>query len=429
MTHDGRSDNTVVNIPNVSRATFDAAMVPVYEPSQIVPVRAKGSQVWDADGREYIDLTSGIAVTGLGHSHPQLKEVLCQQAENLWHISNVFVNEPALRLAARLTEATFADRAFFANSGAEANEAALKLARRVAYDRFGASMKKHKIISFQQSFHGRTLFTVSVGGNEKYSEGFGPLPGGITHLPFNDVDAAMDAIDAETCAVIVEPIQGEGGVHPASPAFLNCLRQACNEHKALLIFDEVQTGVGRTGALFGYMAVGVVPDILTTAKGLGNGVPIGAMLTTDEIGKHFVPGTHGSTFGSNPLATAVADKVIEMVNTSSVLEGVRERSAHLLATLRSINSRTGFVQDLRGVGLLVGAELSDTYRGKAKQIMTAGQKHGVMLLNAGPSVLRFAPALNIPYENLDEGLARLEKALQTFRKPRRNTTRVAVAAD
>ncbi|WP_322095450.1 acetylornithine/succinyldiaminopimelate transaminase [Paraburkholderia bannensis] len=418
-----------MNTPNVSRATFDVAMVPVYEPSQIVPVRAKGSQVWDANGREYIDLTSGIAVAGLGHSHPQLNEVLSRQADNLWHISNVFVNEPAMRLAARLTEATFADRAFFANSGAEANEAALKLARRVAYDRFGAGAKKEKIVAFQQSFHGRTLFTVSVGGNAKYSEGFGPLPAGIAHIPFNDVGAALQSIDAETCAVIVEPIQGEGGVHPASPTFLECLRQACNEHNALLIFDEVQTGVGRTGALFGYMAVDVVPDILTTAKGLGNGMPIGAMLTTNEIAKHFVPGTHGSTFGGNPLATAVADKVIELVNTSSVLEGVHERSAHIMASLRSINSRTGCFQDLRGVGLLVGAELSDAYHGKAKDIMAAGLQNGVMLLNAGSSVLRFAPALNIPYEILDEGFARLEKALQTLRKPRRISSRAVVVAE
>ncbi|WP_213309185.1 acetylornithine/succinyldiaminopimelate transaminase [Paraburkholderia sacchari] len=399
--------------PYLSRITFNSVMVPVYAPAPIVPVRGQGSRVWDSDGRDYIDFTSGIAVTALGHSHPELVATLAQQAGQLWHASNVFTNLPILRLATRLTEATFADCAFFANSGAEANEAALKLARRVAFDRFGASAKKEKIVAFQQSFHGRTLFTVSVGGQQKYSDGFGPLPEGIAHVPFNDVEAARQLIDDGTCAVIVEPVQGEGGVIPASRDFLRALREACTQHEALLIFDEVQTGIGRTGTLFSYMGTGVTPDILTSAKALGNGLPIATMLTTREIASHFSAGTHGSTYGGNPLAAAVADKVVELVNTHSVLEGVRDRSKHVLASLRSINSRIGLFRELRAAGLLVGAELSESFAGKARQIMDVALDHGVMLLNAGPNVVRFAPALNIPYECLDEGFARLERALET----------------
>jgi acetylornithine/N-succinyldiaminopimelate aminotransferase len=214
--------------------------------------------------------------------------------------------------------------------------------------------------------------------------------------------------------VIVEPVQGEGGVIPATPDFLRCLRDACTRHNALLIFDEVQTGIGRTGSLFAYMDAGVTPDILTAAKALGNGFPIGAVLTTAEIGKHFSVGTHGSTYGGNPLATAVADRVVELINTPQVLDGVCQRSAHIFASLRSINSRTGVFRELRGAGLLIGAELSDAYQGRSKDIMTAALEHGVMILNAGPNVLRFAPALNIPYECLDEGLARLERAIDSF---------------
>jgi len=230
----------------VNRQTFDEVMVPVFSPASFVPARGKGSRVWDTQGRDYIDFTGGIAVTGLGHAHPELVRVLREQGETLWHVSNAYTNEPVLRLAKRLESLTFAERAFFANSGAEANEAALKLARRVAIERHGP--EKIEIVSFKQSFHGRTFFTVSVGGQPKYAEGFGPVPAGIVHLPYNDIEAARAAIGAKTCAVIVEPIQGEGGVIPADPAFLRALREACDTHGALLIFDEVQTGVGRTGS-------------------------------------------------------------------------------------------------------------------------------------------------------------------------------------
>ncbi|KND59705.1 Succinylornithine transaminase [Candidatus Burkholderia verschuerenii] len=293
---------------DVNRGTFDEVMVPVFSPAGFVPDRGRGSRVWDTEGRDHVDFAGGIAVKALGHGHPELLKVLHEQGDKLWHIGNGYTNAPVLRLARRLTDLTFADRAFFANSGAEANEAALKLARRYAIDRHGE--KKIDILSFTQSFHGRTFFTVSVGGQPKYAEGFGPQPQGIRHLPYNDLPRALEAIGPNTCAVIVEPVQGEGGVIPADPAFLKGLRDACTEHDALLIFDEVQTGVGRTGTFYAYMQYGVTPDILTSAKALGNGFPIGVMLTTNDIAAHFKVGVHGTTHGGNPLGASIADKVV-----------------------------------------------------------------------------------------------------------------------
>ncbi|WP_227242600.1 aspartate aminotransferase family protein [Paraburkholderia caribensis] len=395
---------------NVTRQTFDEVMVPVFAPASFVPDRGAGSRVWDTQGKDYIDFAGGIAVTALGHAHAELLKVLHDQGAKLWHIGNGYTNEPVLRLAKRLEELTFADRAFFANSGAEANEAALKLARRVAFDRHGA--QKDEIVSFTQSFHGRTFFTVSVGGQPKYSEGFGPVPAGIRHLPYNDIEAARAAIGPKTCAVIVEPVQGEGGVIPADPAFLKALREACDQHGALLIFDEVQTGVGRTGFFYAYQDTGVTPDILTTAKALGNGFPIGAMLTTNELAAHFKVGVHGTTYGGNPLATAIALKVVDLVSDPKLLEGVRSRSEQFKATLAKINERFGIFKDVRGKGLLLGMELTDAFKGRAKDFVTAAGKHGVIMLMAGPDVLRFAPSLIIPVDDLNEGLARFEKAIE-----------------
>lgn len=394
----------------VTRQTFDEVMVPVFSPAAFVPDRAEGSRIWDTQGREYIDFAGGIAVTALGHAHPELLKVLHEQGGKLWHIGNGYTNEPVLRLAKRLEDLTFADRAFFANSGAEANEAALKLARRVAFERHGAD--KIEIVSFTQSFHGRTFFTVSVGGQPKYSEGFGPVPEGIIHLPYNDLDAARKAIGARTCAVIVEPVQGEGGVIPADPAFLRGLRELCDQHGALLIFDEVQTGVGRTGRFYAYEDTGVTPDILTTAKALGNGFPIGAMLTTNELAAHFKVGVHGTTYGGNPLGAAIAEKVVELVSDPKLLEGVRERSDLIKAKLAQLNERHGIFREVRGKGLLIGAELNDTYKGRAKDFLTACATHGAMLLIAGPDVLRFAPSLVMPLADLDEGFARIGRAVE-----------------
>ncbi len=394
----------------VTRQTFDEVMVPVFSPAAFVPDRGEGSRVWDTQGREYIDFAGGIAVTALGHAHPELLKVLHEQGSKLWHIGNGYTNEPVLRLAKRLADLTFADRAFFANSGAEANEAALKLARRVAFGRHGAD--KVEIVSFTQSFHGRTFFTVSVGGQPKYSEGFGPVPAGIVHLPYNDLEAARNAIGARTCAVIVEPVQGEGGVIPADPAFLHGLRELCDRHGALLIFDEVQTGVGRTGRFYAYEDTGVTPDILTTAKALGNGFPIGAMLTTNALAAHFKVGVHGSTYGGNPLGAAIAEKVVELISDPKLLEGVRQRSDLIKAKLAQLNERFGIFREVRGKGLLIGAELTDAYQGRAKDFLTACAAHGAMLLIAGPDVLRFAPSLVMPLADLEEGFARIGRAVE-----------------
>ncbi len=393
----------------VQRADFDQLMVPNYAPAAFIPVRGQGSRVWDQSGRELIDFAGGIAVNVLGHCHPALVKALTDQANRLWHVSNVFTNEPALRLARKLIDATFAERVFFCNSGAEANEASFKLARRVAHDRFGP--EKHEIIAALNSFHGRTLFTVSVAGQPKYSDGFGPKIQGITHVPYNDLDALKAAISDKTCAVVLEPIQGEGGVLPAQRAYLEGARALCDAHDALLIFDEVQTGMGRTGELFAYQHFGVAPDILSSAKSLGGGFPIGAMLTTTEVAKHLAVGTHGTTYGGNPLACAVGEAVMDVVNTPEVLRGVKERGERLSARLRELGQRYGVFGEVRGLGLLIGCVLTDAWKGKAKDILNAAEKEAVMVLQASPDVVRFAPSLVIDEADIDEGLARFERAL------------------
>ncbi|MDP3670548.1 MAG: acetylornithine/succinylornithine family transaminase [Telluria sp.] len=384
-------DSGVTTRP-VTRQTFDEVLVPTYAPAAMVPVRASGLDLWDQEGKHYLDFTAGIAVTSLGHCNPILVEALTRQVNTLWHLGNGYTNEPVLRLALALTEATFADRAFFCNSGAEANEAALKLSRKYAHAKFGAH--KSRIVSCLASFHGRTLFTVSVGGQPKYTEGFEPLPQEIDHIPYNDIEAARAAIGDDVCAVIVEPIQGEGGVIPGDHAFLQALRELCDKTGALLIFDEVQSGMGRTGALYAYMATGVTPDILTSAKALGNGYPIGAMLTTDEIAHHFGVGSHGTTYGGNPLAATVALNVLEIINTPAFLARVREASAKIFANLHQLAADYPQVFGaVRGSGLLIGLPLTEGFRGRAKDITKAAESFGLMLLIAGPDVIRFAPAL------------------------------------
>ncbi|MCG4454868.1 aspartate aminotransferase family protein [Pseudomonas sp. MMS21-TM103] len=393
----------------VQRADFDQVMVPNYAPASFIPVRGAGSRVWDQSGRELIDFTGGIAVNALGHCHPALVAALTEQANTLWHISNVFTNEPALRLAHKLVDATFAERVFFCNSGAEANEAAFKLARRVAFDKFGE--EKYEIISATNSFHGRTLFTVSVGGQPKYSDGFGPKIQGISHVPYNDIEALKAAVSAKTCAVVLEPIQGEGGVLPADLAYLQAARELCDQHDAMLIFDEVQTGMGRSGSLFAYQHFGVTPDILSSAKSLGGGFPIGAMLTTEALAKHLVVGTHGTTYGGNPLACAVAEAVIDVINTPQVLAGVKAKQQRFTTTLERLGEQYGVFSQVRGLGLLIGAVLTDAWKGKAKVILDAAVAQGVMVLQAGPDVVRFAPSLVVEDVDIEEGLARFERAL------------------
>ncbi|WP_241721605.1 bifunctional succinylornithine transaminase/acetylornithine transaminase [Raoultella sp. HC6] len=393
---------------SITREDFDSYMVPCFAPAPFIPLKAAGSRVWDRQGKEYIDLAGGIAVNALGHCNPALVEALKAQLDSLWHIGNGYTNEPVLQLAKTLVNATFADKVFFCNSGAEANEAALKLARKYARDKFGAD--KSEIIAFNNAFHGRTLFTVSVGGQPKYSCDYAPLPPDITHLPYNDIAALTAAISARTCAVIVEPIIGEGGVVPADPAFLRTLRELCDRHEVTLIFDEVQTGAGRTGALYAYQHYNVIPDILTSAKGLGGGFPIGAMLVKEAWAQVFQPGTHGTTFGGNPLAATAANGVLAQLD-DALLAGVGERHDAIVAGLNALNAKYDLFSAVRGVGLLIGAELASRLRGQAKALTNLAAQEGLIALIAGPDVLRFAPALNIPLADIEEAFARLDCAV------------------
>lgn len=395
--------------PAITRATFDEVILPIYAPAEFIPVKGKGSRVWDQQGKEYIDFAGGIAVTALGHCHPALVAALHQQGEMLWHTSNVFTNEPALRLGRKLVEATFAERAVFMNSGTEANETAFKLARHYAVTRH--SPYKTKIIAFHNAFHGRSLFTVSVGGQAKYSDGFGPKPADIVHVPFNDLQAVKAVMDDHTCAVVVEPIQGEGGVTAATPAFLQGLRELCDQHQALLVFDEVQCGMGRTGSLFAYMHYGVTPDILTSAKALGGGFPVSAMLTTHEIASAFHAGSHGSTYGGNPLACAVANAAFDLINTPAVLDGVSAKRELFVKHLQRLDAEFDLFSDIRGMGLLIGAELKPQHKGRARDFLYAAADAGVMVLNAGPDVMRFVPSLIIDEQDITEGMARFAQAV------------------
>ncbi|ELB2157174.1 aspartate aminotransferase family protein [Vibrio parahaemolyticus] len=396
----------------VERGLFDEVMVPCYNPMEMIPVRGKGSRIWDQDDNEYIDFAGGIAVSCLGHCHPVMVDALTEQGNKLWHLSNVMTNEPALRLAKKLTEVSFAERVFFANSGAEANEAALKLARRYAADVHGP--EKSEIIAFKQGFHGRTFFTVTVGGQAAYSDGFGPKPGDVTHLPYNDIEALQAHMSDRTCAVMMEPLQGEGGIVPPTPEFAQAVRELCDKHNALLIFDEVQTGNGRTGHFYAYQGLGITPDILSTAKSLGGGFPIGAMLTTAKLAEHLKVGTHGSTYGGNPLACAVAEAVVNEVTKPEVLAGVLEREALFRAGLEKINAKYKLFSEVRGKGLLLGAALNEEWQGRARDVLVAAGKQGLLVLVAGANVVRFTPSLVITQQEIEEGLAKLDKAIATL---------------
>lgn len=399
---------------NVDRQLFDEVMVPCYAPMQMIPVKGKGSRVWDQDDREYVDFAGGIAVSCLGHCHPVMVNALKEQADKLWHLSNVMTNEPALRLAKLLTEHSFAEKVFFANSGAEANEAALKLARRYAADKFGP--EKSEIISFKQGFHGRTFFTVTVGGQAAYSDGFGPKPGDVTHLPYNDLEALASHISDRTCAVMMEPLQGEGGIVSPTPEFIQGVRELCDKHNALLVFDEVQTGNGRIGDFYAYQGLGVTPDILSTAKSLGGGFPIGAMLTTTELAQHMKVGTHGSTYGGNPLACAVAEAVVSEVTKPEVMAGVKQREQWFRDGLAVINAKYPIFAEVRGKGLLLGAALTEEWQGRARDVLLAAGEEGLMILVAGANVVRFTPSLVIDKADIDEGMARLERAIAKIYK-------------
>ena len=389
----------------ITRENFDEWMIPVYAPAPFIPVRGEGSRLWEQQGKEYIDFAGGIAVNALGHAHPELREALNEQASKFWHTGNGYTNEPVLRLAKKLIDATFADRVFFCNSGAEANEAALKLARKFAHDRYGSH--KSGIVAFKNAFHGRTLFTVSAGGQPAYSQDFAPLPPDIRHAAYNDINSASALIDDATCAVIVEPIQGEGGVVPASNAFLQGLRELCDRHNALLIFDEVQTGVGRTGELYAYMHYGVTPDLLTTAKALGGGFPVGALLATEECASVMTVGTHGTTYGGNPLVTAGASAVLDIFEKRRITEHVKEIGAYLYEKLEELSKELDCIRAHRGMGLIQGLEFSVP---AGPIVSKALLEQKLVLISAGTNIIRFVPPLVIEKADVDEMMKRLRAA-------------------
>lgn len=398
----------------ITRKTFDEVMFPCYNPMNMVIKKAHGSYVFDNEGNKYVDLTSGIAVNCLGHTPDGVQKVIKKTCKNLIHVSNIFCNEYTLSLAKKLTSLTGYDKVFFVNSGAEANETALKLARRVAFDDYGAD--KNEIISFVNSFHGRTFFSVTVGGQESYSDGFGPKPAAITHIPYNDIATFEKTISDKTCAVILEPIQGEGGIIKADDAFLVKVRELCDKFHAALIFDEVQTGVARSGTLYAYEQTPVKPDILTSAKGLASGLPIGAVLTYDNFAKHFVPGTHGSTFGGNALACSVGCYVLDKVSDKKFLENVKATSEYIKAAIRKLDEKHHVFDDVRGEGLLMGLVLNKKYSGKSGALQKECFKHKLLTLTAHGDVLRLAPALNIKKSVVDEAMKLLDKALTDFVK-------------
>jgi acetylornithine/N-succinyldiaminopimelate aminotransferase len=396
-------------------ALYERYYLPVYRPRRIILDHGRGSRLWDRDGREYVDFGAGIAVNALGHAHPPLVAALAEQAGKLWHTSNIFVSEPPLRLAEELVHASkFAQRVYLCNSGAEANEAAIKLARKWAAAQ-GRAPERRVILSFRGGFHGRTLAAVTATAQSKYHEGFEPLPSGFRYSDFNDLAAAGAAMaTGDVCAVLVEPVQGEGGVTPATEEFLRGLRALCDRHDALLVLDEIQCGMGRTGQLFACHAYGVVPDVVTLAKALGSGFPVGAMLVGARAGDAMQFGAHGTTFGGNPLAASVARVALRELSSPALLANVERQSLALRDGLASIDAELRLFAEVRGRGLMLGAQLRDGHAGKAGDILECCIDHGLVLLQAGPDVLRFVPPLNIGDADVAEGLSRLHGALRQF---------------
>ncbi|MFQ5508037.1 MAG: acetylornithine transaminase [Leptospirillia bacterium] len=366
--------------------------------------KGRDCRLLDRDGKEYLDFTAGIAVTSLGHCHPQVTVALQKQAQRLLHTSNLFYTEPQVELAEALTAASFADRVFFCNSGAEANEAAIKLARK----HMGPG--RHEIITMTRSFHGRTLTTMAATGQDKVKEGFDPLPPGFIHVPFDDIDAVKKAIGPATAAIMVEPIQGESGIRIPDKGYLPDLRALCDQEGLLLIFDEIQTGIGRTGSLFAYEQEGVVPDVMTLAKGLGNGVPIGAMLAREDVAEALGPGTHGSTFGGGPLVCAAALAVIQALRDDPwFLENTLRMGARLMQGLEAIRKRTDSIREVRGRGLLIGIELTLP----ARDVASACIERGLLIPTAGTEVVRFLPPLTVRDADVDIALETFEEVLKT----------------
>ena len=389
---------------NELRGIYDNVMLPNYSPANFIPKEARGSRIWDQDNKEYIDFGGGIAVNSLGHSHPDLIKALSEQSKKFWHLSNYLSNEPAINLAKKLTDLTFAENVFLSNSGTEANEAAVKIARKFHSSK---NNQRNEIVSFQNSFHGRSLLNISLGSSEMHRSGFEPLMPGIKHGEFNNVSNLGSLITKKTAAVIVEPVQGEAGVYTASKEFLKELREECTKQGALLIIDEVQSGIGRMGSLYGYMQYDIKPDIVTSAKGLGGGIPIGATLTTKVIGECMQPGTHGSTFGGNPMSCAVANEVVSIVSEKDFLNDVLEKEQLFLDLLSEFKTK-GIFSEVRSAGLWIGCDLIDK---TANEVLDQAYDAGLIMVSAGSSCLRLAPALNITNEEIEQGINLLKEVL------------------
>ena len=388
----------------------DDVFVATYSRFPVMMVKGEGCRLWDADGKEYLDFLAGIAVCSLGHCHPAVTRAIMEQAQNLVHVSNLFHTRPQIELAELLTSNCFADRVFMANSGAEANEAALKLAR------IHSGEGRYEVISLAGSFHGRTLATVAATGQPKFHKGFEPLPQGFIHAEFGDLDAVQKLIGPRTCAILCEPLQGEGGVRPLEAAYLQGLRDLCDTHGLLLIFDEIQTGMGRTGELFAYQHTGVVPDILTSAKALGNGLPIGAMLTTETIAASLAAGTHASTFGGNPVAAAAGVAVLKEMLREGFLQSVQEKGAYFTGRLEELARRfPHLASGVRGRGLLLGLVLTEQGVEHGADIVQKMFADGVVINFAGNSVLRFVPPLVAGKEEIDQAVAVLTRILSDIR--------------
>ncbi len=409
--------NASVSGPASDRLTDLAARywLPVYRPRDLVLERGQGSRLWDSQGRDYVDFAAGIAVCSLGHCDPDLTAALVEQAGRLWHTSNAFYSEPPLRLAEELVTASrFASRVFLCNSGAEANEAAIKLVRKWAAAQ-GRGPQQRVVVTFRGSFHGRTLATVTATAQPKYQAGYEPLPAGFRYVDFNDLTGLEVAMAAgDVAAVMLEPVQGEGGVTPAAPGFLRGVRELCDRHGALLVLDEIQCGMGRAGTLFAHWQDDVVPDIVTLAKALGGGFPVGAMLAGSKVADIMQFGAHGSTFGGNPLAAAVARVALRKLSSQAVQANVGRQSQALREGLAAIDRELQVFSEIRGRGLMLGAQLREAYAGRAGEILDACAARGLLALQAGPDVLRFVPALTLPDADLADGLQRLREALRAF---------------
>jgi acetylornithine/N-succinyldiaminopimelate aminotransferase len=386
----------------------DAA--PLYETYMRAPLRfTRGEGVWliAEDGERYLDFAAGVAVNSLGHAHPHLVAALKDQADKVWHLSNLYEVPGQESLGRRLTEATFADKVFFTNSGAEALECAIKTARRYHFAK-GHPGKFH-IITFEGAFHGRTLATIAAGGQEKYLEGFGPKAPGFLQVPFGDITAVKDAITEETAAILIEPVQGEGGIRPVPKEFMQELRQLCDEYGLLLVLDEVQSGVGRTGRLFAHEWSGVTPDIMAVAKGIGGGFPLGACLATNEAAAGMVAGTHGSTYGGNPLAMAVGNAVLDVVLEEGFLDHIRDVALVFRQGLAALKDRfPEIIEDIRGEGLMLGIKA----RIPTAELLKAVRAERLLAVPAGDNVLRLLPPLTVTAEEAREGLARIERAAE-----------------